>query len=295
VTTSKRFVLAASIAAAALAAAPATSTAQPRGRRVVVRAPVFVGGYYASPYWLYDPWFGFGYADPWGPYPYPYPYRGYAVDPGASLRLDVKPHEAEVYVDGYYSGIVDDFDGAFQRLHLRPGEHELTLYLDGYRTVHQKIYLTPNNTFKVKYTMEPLAAGEQAEARPQPPNPPPAEAASQAPMYPPPMRGRRAPQGPPPGLPAPPPPPVPGNAPRAESSAYGSLAIRVQPGDADVLIDGEVWRSPSGQERLVVEVAEGPHTIEIRKAGYRSYVANVGVRRGETTPVNVSLRSQEER
>jgi len=298
VTTSKRFVLAASIAVAALAAAPATSTAQPRGRRVVVRAPVFIGGYYASPYWLYDPRFGFGYADPWGPYPYPYPdpYRGYAVDSGASLRLDVRPHEAEVYVDGYYSGIVDDFDGAFQRLHLRPGEHELTLYLDGYRTVHQKVYLTPKNTFKVKYTMEPLAAGDQPEARPQPPNPPPApEAAPPAPMYPPPMRGRRAPQGPPPGPPLPP-PPMPGNAPRAESSsAYGSLAIRVQPGDADVLIDGEVWRSPPEQERLVVEVAEGPHTIEIRKAGYRSYVASVGVRRGETTPINVSLRSQEER
>src|SRR5436190_122562 len=168
VTTSKRLVIAAFAAIAALAATAATSDAQPRGRRVVVRAPVFVGGYYASPYWLYDPWFGFGYSDPWGPYPY-WPSRAYTLDPGAAIRLDVKPHEAEVYVDGYYSGIVDDFDGAFQRLRLRPGEHELTLYLDGYRTVHQKIYLTPNNTFKVKYVMEPLSAGQQPEPRPQPP------------------------------------------------------------------------------------------------------------------------------
>ena len=88
---------------------------------------------------------------------------------------------------------------------------------------------------------------------------------------------------------------MPGPAPRAgDSSAYGTISVRVQPGDADVLIDGEVWRAPAGQDRLVVEVAEGAHTIEIRKAGYRSYSAQVDVRRGEATPLNVSLRSQEE-
>jgi hypothetical protein len=78
-------------------------------------------------------------------------------------------------------------------------------------------------------------------------------------------------------------------------SAYGSLAIRVQPADAEILIDGEPWRAPDAQDRLVVEVAEGPHTIEIRKPGYRTYVTQVQVRRGDTMPVNVSLRSQEER
>ena len=33
-------------------------------------------------------------------------------------------------------------------------------------------------------------------------------------------------------------------------------------------IDGEPWRGPGGQERLTVEVAEGSHTIEIRKPGF---------------------------
>jgi PEGA domain-containing protein len=42
-------------------------------------------------------------------------------------------------------------------------------------------------------------------------------------------------------------------------------------------------------------VAEGPHTVEIRKAGYRPFVTQVQVRRGESTPLNVSLRAQEER
>ena len=52
---------------------------------------------------------------PWGPYGYP-PYRGYAWIPARRSGIEVKPKEAEVYVDGYYAGIVDDFDGTFQRL-----------------------------------------------------------------------------------------------------------------------------------------------------------------------------------
>jgi PEGA domain len=295
VSTHKRVVIAAALAIAGLCATAATAGAQYRARPVVVRAPIVVGAYY-SPYWLYDPWFGFGYQYPWGPYPYA-PYRVYDVDPGAAMRLEVKPHEAEVYVDGYYAGIVDDFDGTFQRLRIRPGAHELTLFLDGYRTVHQKVYLTPRNTFKVKYVMEPLAAGEQPEPRPQPMNPP-QQAGPPAPIYPPPGRGpatRRAPQGPPPGPQGPPPgAQMPGPPRGGEASAYGTLAIRVQPSDAEVVIDGEVWRAPADQDRLVVEVAEGSHGIEIRKAGYRAYATQVQVRRGETTPINVSLRSQEE-
>jgi hypothetical protein len=146
-------------------------TTEAQGRRGYgpARRVVVVGGYYASPYWMYDPWYGY---DQWGIYGYPPPYRYYNMDPGASVRLEVKPKEAEVYVDGYYAGIVDDFDGVFQRLRVTPGEHEIELYLDGYKTVRQKVYLPVNDTFKIRYTMERLSAGEQPEARPQPINPP---------------------------------------------------------------------------------------------------------------------------
>ena len=33
-----------------------------------------------------------------------------------SIRLKVKPTDAQVYVDGYFMGVVDSFDGSFQRL-----------------------------------------------------------------------------------------------------------------------------------------------------------------------------------
>ena len=274
-----------------VAVAGFTATSDAQGRRGRSRV-VVVGGYYDpffySPYW-YDPWF----APQWGWYP---PYRGAYRAPEASVKLEVKPNDAEVYVDGYYAGVVDDFDGAFQRLHVAPGEHELELYLAGYRPVKQKVYLTADNTFKVKYTLVKLGAGEQAEPRPQPVNPPPS-AQGAPPMGQPPM------QPPPDAYPPPPaprgpigrrmPPPPPGADPRgAEQGSYGSLAIRVQPNDAEISIDGEAWRAPGGQERLIVELAEGSHTVEIRKSGYRTYVTQIDVRRGATTPLNVSLRSE---
>jgi hypothetical protein len=73
---------------------------------------VVTGGYYyANPYFFA----GYGYPYPWAPYP---PYGYYGFDPDASLRIEVTPRDAEVYVDGYYAGTVDDFDGTFQRLHI---------------------------------------------------------------------------------------------------------------------------------------------------------------------------------
>ena len=68
-------------------------------------------------------------------YPFP-PYRYPNIHPDSSVRLEVTPRDAEVYVDGYHAGIVDDFDGMFQRLRVEPGQHEITLYHDGYRAVH---------------------------------------------------------------------------------------------------------------------------------------------------------------
>ena len=74
----------------------------------------------------------------------------------------------------------------------------------------------------------------------------------------------------------------------------GTLAIRVQPAGADVLIDGERWTSGQGDDRLIVQVSEGTHHVEIRKDGFRRFSTDVQVRRGETTPVNVSLSPERE-
>ena len=70
---------------------------------------------------------------------------------------------------------------------------------------------------------------------------------------------------------------------------FGTLAIRVQPADAEILVDGERWTAPSGDDPLTVELAEGTHHLEIRKEGRKPYSAEVQIRRGRTSSLNVSL------
>lgn len=111
----------------------------------------FYGGYYGS---YYDPWW---WNDPWwyGPgYPtYPRYYPQY--DDGA-IRLQVTPREAAVYVDGYYAGIVDDFDGFFQRLHIDSGGHRLEFRLDGYETLSVDLHVQPDRTITYHGELQPI-------------------------------------------------------------------------------------------------------------------------------------------
>lgn len=221
----------------------------------------------------------------WG-YPFP-PYPAYhPVAPDSSIRLDVEPRDAEVYVDGYYAGVVDEFDGVFQRLRVTPGQHEIVIYREGYRSIRQQLFANPNGSRKITEKMEQLAAGEPNEPKPvpaeQPPTPQPPDS------QPPPPRGQ---MGRPPGAQAPPSPPRrPGPAqPSTSGQAMGSVVIRVQPQDAEILIDGERWTLGASDERLVVQLSTGRHHLDVRKQGYRSVALDIEVGQRETLPVNVSL------
>src|SRR5262245_13787170 len=112
--------------------------------------PCYYGGYYYGGYGLgsayYDPFY-----DPWyGGYYSSYSYSqgsGYSSssDEGA-LRLKIKPRDAEVYVDGYFVGKVDDFDGMFQRLHIEPGPHRIEVRAAGYQTLEFEVKISPEHT-----------------------------------------------------------------------------------------------------------------------------------------------------
>jgi hypothetical protein len=135
-----------------------TISASASPRRAVVVAPRVV---VHRPF-FYDPFWG-----PWGPYAYAYPYA-YDVYPQASIRTEVTPKDTEVYVDGYYAGRASDFDGALQRLHVAPGGHTITFYLEGFRTVMQDVYVRPDSTFKLSEDMERLAPGQASAPVPRP-------------------------------------------------------------------------------------------------------------------------------
>ena len=56
-------------------------------------------------------------------------------------------------------------------------------------------------------------------------------------------------------------------------------------------IDGERWDGPDGRDgRLVVQVSEGRHVVEVERDGYDPFTTEVEVREGETRPLNISLR-----
>ena len=97
------------------------------------------GGYYGG---YYDPWY-------YGGYP---TYSGSYNDYDGMLRLKMKPREAQVFVDGYFMGVVDDFDGMWQRLHLQPGPHRIEVRAEGYDTLMFEVNLQPDKT--ITYTGE---------------------------------------------------------------------------------------------------------------------------------------------
>ena len=72
-------------------------------------------------------------------------------------------------------------------------------------------------------------------------------------------------------------------------NAFGALIIRVRPSDATIVIDGETWNRSDGDGDISIELAEGPHQVEIRRAGHGAYARSVDVRSGRRYTLNVSL------
>ena len=132
------------------------------------------GGYY-------DPYYNYGYNPFYGDYYYPYGFgMGYGLysglgwapyvgDPSGAepypdvlggggsstswnrgeqgnLKLKVKPRAAKVYVDGYFVGTVDQFDGAFQKLALNTGRHKVEVKADGFQTAEFDVLINPEQT-----------------------------------------------------------------------------------------------------------------------------------------------------
>jgi hypothetical protein len=264
-----RFLLTVFAGTLALGLAPADAAAQRRGgpvhggggRSVVVvrpaYGPYYYGGYYDPFFWGHAGWYPYGFYAPLAE-------SGFYGRLTGSARLQVTPKQAEVYVDGYLAGTVDDFDGFLQRLDVPAGEHELTLYLHGYRTIRQRVLFRPGATVKISSAMEPLGQGAVDEPRPQPnPDAVPQDVERRRPA--PPARDRDA------------------------QSGFGTLSVRIQPGDATVLVDGKEWNAPEGPGPLLIELGAGAHEVEVRKQGFTTYRTTVRVRDGETVALNVSL------
>jgi hypothetical protein len=203
-------------------------------------------GYY--PYWGYSPYAGF----------YGYPYWGY-YDASGAVRLQVRPKDARVLVDGYYTGIVDDFDGTFQRLRLPPGRHEITLKLPGFKTHRILLYAAIGNTLKIRYDLIPGTGEDEPDNLAPEPGGPGREGGPAAARV-----GREEPRvGP------------------------GEVRMNVRPEDAVVYVDGE-FRGVGRQVRKL-ELAPGRHRIEVVRPGFRTFEREIDVEPGRTVDVDVLM------
>jgi hypothetical protein len=182
------------------------------------------------------------------------------------VRVLVDPAEARVYVDGYYAGTVDDFDGLFQRLNMSSGRHEIALKLEGYKTHRMRVYVAPDSTLKLHYGLE-KGVGETFEDLAK--DVPESEARRDE------EQERRWSE----------------NEARAEKDEAiamgGRLELSIRPEDASVYVDG-AFRG-SAREASTLRLAPGPHRIEVVRPGYKTFEKQVDIAPGQTTDVKVEL------
>ena len=123
-----------------------------RGRVVIVPRivrPSIIGVIPYRPY-VYRPSYrayGYGYYDP---YAYPAaPYGYYNPIPGrpyGGVRITGVPRDAQVFADGYYVGVVNDFDGIFQHLNLEAGPHHIEIVEPGLQPIAFDVIVRPGQT-----------------------------------------------------------------------------------------------------------------------------------------------------
>jgi PEGA domain len=120
---------------------------------------------------------GFGYPYYYGAYPYPYPYygsygypypygyaypsAGYAppapqsymsAQPGVvygGVRIEGAPKDAQVFVDGNYVGLVEDFDGPVRHLNLPAGPHQIEIRPNGMQPIAFDVNVQGGQTMSV--------------------------------------------------------------------------------------------------------------------------------------------------
>jgi len=88
---------------------------------------------------------------------WPLPYANSYDVPTGGLRLQIEPGSAELIVDGYYAGSVDDFSGRSQHLDLTPGTHHLEVHAPGFQPLAFDVFIQAHHTIRFSATLTPSA------------------------------------------------------------------------------------------------------------------------------------------
>jgi hypothetical protein len=88
--------------------------------------------------------------------PYGYGYGGYSGQPYGGLRIDLPQRDAEVYVDGYFVGVVDNFDGIAQQANLEAGPHRIEIRSPEFAPIEFSVNIEPGRTITYRGSMREL-------------------------------------------------------------------------------------------------------------------------------------------
>ncbi|HVC18610.1 MAG TPA: PEGA domain-containing protein [Vicinamibacterales bacterium] len=114
------------------------------------------GGFYGNPFWADDGWGpGLGWGG-FGPYGYSSYYGYHGAPEQGGIHIKVKPKTASVFVDGYYVGVVNDFNGFFQKLKLQPGPHRIEIREQGFKPITFNVKTEPGQTITYKGSLQKL-------------------------------------------------------------------------------------------------------------------------------------------
>ena len=99
----------------------------------------------------------------------------------ATVKIEVNPNRAAVFVDGQFVGHVGEFEGAGRGMLVAPGTHKIKVALPGYQTFETEINAVANQKVEVKTDLlktdaavsDPMLkpAGNDHAAPPPPPEP----------------------------------------------------------------------------------------------------------------------------
>jgi len=73
----------------------------------------------------------------------------------ATLKLNIKPNRAAVFLDEKYVGHAGEFGGKFRSMKIGPGKHKIRVELPGYRTFVTEVDLLANQETEVKTELVP--------------------------------------------------------------------------------------------------------------------------------------------
>jgi hypothetical protein len=124
----------------------------------------FIVGAYNPWFYLYNGLYGmpmYGVFDPFLDYGFTGPTVWTTTTPSTEdkgvLHLEIKPRDAEVYIDGGLVGKANQFVGLFHKIRLDAGVHRLELRAPGYEPIVVNVRIQPGETMTYRGTLEKIA------------------------------------------------------------------------------------------------------------------------------------------